>query len=110
LHGSRVIREEVRMNFFLWRVRRRLLSAALAASVISSVATVQAKGPVDIDQIPAPARDAIMGHVGAGHLVEVDEETWQGEPAYEGHIRQELRDVTIWVDAAGNILDLAGED
>jgi hypothetical protein len=86
------------------------LSAALAASAISSVATVQAKGPVDIDQIPAPARATIMSHVGAGVLLEVDEETWQGQPAYEGHIRKEVRDVHIVVDAAGNILELAGED
>jgi hypothetical protein len=87
---------------------RWLLSAALAASVISSVATVQAKGPVDIDQIPAPARSTILNHVGGGELLEVDEEPWQGEPAYEGHIRKQAHDVTIWVDAAGNILALAG--
>jgi len=79
----------------------------LAASAISSVATVQAaEGPVSIDQIPAPARDAILSHVGAGLLMEVDEETWQGEPAYEGHIRHGDRDLTIWVDAAGDILEI----
>jgi hypothetical protein len=89
---------------------RWLLSTALAASVISSVATVQAKGTVDIDQIPAPARDAILRHVETGQLLEVDEETWQGEPAYEGHIRKKFHDVTIWVDAAGNILSLQGQD
>ena len=88
---------------------RWLLWAALAASAISSVATVQANGPVDIAEIPAPARDAIMRHVGSGTLMEIDEETWQGEPAYEGHIHNEEGDVTIWVDAAGNILEVEGE-
>jgi hypothetical protein len=104
LHCSRVIRKEVRMNSG-WRW---LLSAALAASAMSSVATVQAKGPVDIDQIPAPAREAILSHVGAGRLVGVDEETWQGEPAYEAHIQKQLSNVTIWVDAAGNVLATGG--
>ena len=87
---------------------RWLLSAALAASAISSVATAQAEGPVDIDQLPAPARNAILIHVGTGQLTEVDEATWEGKPAYEGHIRKQLRNVTVWVDAAGNLLNIEG--
>jgi uncharacterized membrane protein YkoI len=87
-----------------------LLSAALAASAISSVATVQAEeenkneGPVPIDEIPAPAREAILREASGGILMEVHLETWQGGPVYEGHIRQGRRDVTIWVDAAGHVL------
>lgn len=95
---------------------RWLLSAALAASAISSVATVQAQGgedengrPVSIDEIPAPARDTISEHVGAGILMEVVEETGQnGEPVYEGRIRHGPRRLSIWVDAAGNVLDMNG--
>jgi hypothetical protein len=90
---------------------RWLLSAALAASAISSVATVQAEVgddngvPVSIDEIPAPARDAIMRHVGTGTLMKVQEATGQGgEPIYGGRIYFGTSKLIIWVDAAGNIL------
>jgi hypothetical protein len=82
----------------------------LAASAISGVVTVQAEeelkdeGPVPIDEIPAPAREAILREASGGTLMMVHQETWTGEPVYEGHIRQGPRDVIIWVDAAGNIL------
>jgi hypothetical protein len=93
---------------------RWLLSAALAASAISSVATVQAEEegnenerPVSIDEIPAPARDAILRQVGTGILTEVLEETGPGrEPVYEGHIDQGKRKGVVRVDAAGNILEI----
>lgn len=86
---------------------RRLLSAALAASAISGAATVQAQDEkeVSIDEIPAAAREAILREAGGGTLMEVHEETWQREgTVYEGHIHKGRRDVTIWVDAAGNVL------
>ena len=89
---------------------RWLLSAALAASAIASVATVQAQEenshekPVSIDQIPAPARDQIQREVGTGSLMQVVEGTWHGQPAYEGIIIKGSRNVMIWVDAEGNIL------
>jgi hypothetical protein len=92
---------------------RWLLSAALAASAISSVATAQAQEenlnerPVSIDEIPAPARDAILEHVRSGRLMEVVEETGQrGEPVYEGRISQGKRKTMILVDAAGNVLEI----
>jgi hypothetical protein len=92
---------------------RWLLSAALAASAISCVATVQAEkenkdeGPVPIDEIPAPARDAIRRHVGVGSLLGVVEETGQrGEPVYVASISHGTCHLTIRVDAAGNILEL----
>jgi hypothetical protein len=91
---------------------RWLLSAALAASAISSVATVQAEeedhdeAAVSIDEIPAPARDTILRHVGAGVLMGVREETGdRGEPVYKAHIRGSPN-LTIWVDAAGNIVQM----
>ncbi len=90
---------------------RRLLAAALVASAISSGATVQAQEeienarPVPIDQIPAPARDAILSQVGSGRLSEVLEATGQrGEPMYVGRINLGTRKGTVWVDAAGNLL------
>jgi hypothetical protein len=92
---------------------RWLLSAALVASAISSVATVQAEEenenvrPVSIDEIPAPARDAILREVGIGILTEVVEVTGQsGEPVYVGRITQGKRKGTVWVDAAGNLLEI----
>lgn len=94
---------------------RWLLSAALAASAMSmsSVATVQAEEepedvrPVSIDEIPAPARDAILRQVGTGTLTEVVEVTWHGgEPVYVGRIDQGKRKGTVWVDAAGNLLEI----
>jgi hypothetical protein len=85
---------------------RWLLSAALAASATSSVATVQADASVSIEEIPAPARDEILRQVGVGHLMEVVEGTWQGEPAYEGRIMRGTCEFTVWVDAAGNLLDI----
>jgi len=100
---------------------RWLLSAALAASAISSVAAVQAQegdergGAISIDDIPAPARDAIQREVGTGWLMDVYEETWHGKPAYRGRIYQQgARNLSIWVDAEGNILErhlvaMAGE-
>jgi hypothetical protein len=84
----------------------------LAASAISSVATVEAQEeneterPVSIEDIPAPARDAILSQVGAGIVTEVVEETRPGrEPVYEGHINQGKRKGVVRVDAAGNILE-----
>ena len=88
---------------------RWLVSAALVA--ISSVATARAQQDnvnervVSIDEIPAPAREAILSAVGGGLLMEVHEETWQrGGPVYERHIRQGRRETIIWVDAAGHVL------
>ena len=90
-----------------------LLTAALAASGISSVATVQADEesvsvrPVSIDEIPAPARNTILGQVGTGTLTEVDELTGRGGgPVYVGLITQGKRKGTVWVDAAGNLLEI----
>jgi len=92
---------------------RWLLTAALAASAISSLATVQAEeengneGPVSIDEIPAPARDAILTQVGTGRLTEVVKVTEQGkEPVYVGRIDQGKRRGTVWVDAAGHLLEV----
>jgi hypothetical protein len=97
---------------------RWLLSAALAASAISSVATVQAEeeneneGPVSTDEIPAPALDAILRHVGGGRLMGIQEETGQrGEPEYVGRISQggrAGRQLIIRVDEAGNVLGIIG--
>jgi hypothetical protein len=90
---------------------RWLLSAALAASAISAVATVEAQeadengGAVSIDEIPAPARAAIQREVGTGWLMGVYEETWHGQPAYRGRIYKGSRNLSIWVDAEGNILE-----
>jgi hypothetical protein len=89
-----------------------LVQAALAALAISSVATVQAKednekqGPVSIDEIPAPAREAILGRVGAGTLMEVVEKTGQNGPVYKGRINRGPYYLFVTVDAAGNILEL----
>ena len=92
---------------------RWLLTAALAASAFSCVAPVQAEEenengrPVSIDEIPAPARDAILRQLGIGTLTEVVEETGQGgERVYEGRIRQGKRRGIVWVDAAGNLLGI----
>ena len=89
---------------------RWLLSVALAASAISCVATVpedeqnESEGHVSIGDIPAPARDAILRHVGSGRLMNVVETSERGQPVYRGRISQGAHQVTIWVDAAGNIL------
>ena len=90
---------------------RWLLSAALAASAISCAAKVQPEAqndngaPVTIDEIPAPARDAILRHVGAGTHMTVHEGTGQGgEPVYGGRIYFGTYKLIIWVDAAGNVL------
>jgi hypothetical protein len=91
-----------------------LLSAVLATSAISSVATVQAQEeeeenakarPVSIDEIPAPARDAILTQVGTGTVTEVLEVTGlRAQTVYIGRITQGKRKGTVWVDAAGNLL------
>jgi hypothetical protein len=91
---------------------RWLLSAALAASAISSAATVQAQEgnqnndvPASLDEIPGPARDEIMREVGTGWLMGVEKGTWHGEPSYVGRITKGSRIVTIRVDAEGNIME-----
>lgn len=87
-----------------------LLSAALVASAMSSVATVQAddekadEGPVPIDQIPAPAREAIQREADGGTITMVHKENWAGKPMYEGHFRKGKQDGIIWVDAEGHVL------
>jgi hypothetical protein len=88
-----------------------LLSAALAASAISCVATVPADEEnesdrhVSIREIPAPARDAILRHVGSGRLMDVVETSLRGQTVYQGRIRDGAHTATIWVDAAGNIVN-----
>ena len=90
---------------------RWLLSAALAASAISCVATVPAdeenesEGHVSISEIPAAARDAILRHVGSGRLMDVVETTEGGQPVYRGRITNGTHRFTIWVDAVGKILN-----
>jgi hypothetical protein len=90
---------------------RRLLWAALAASAISCVATVQpeeenqSERSVSFDEIPAPAHETIRRHVGAGRLMQVQEETGQnGEPVYRARISHGATTLTIRVDATGNLL------
>jgi hypothetical protein len=89
---------------------RWLLSAALAASTISNIATVQADEesrndePVPIDEIPAPAREALLTGAGGGEILEVVQGTRHGQWMYEASVRQGKRVVTIDVDAAGHLL------
>jgi hypothetical protein len=90
---------------------RRLLWAALAASAISCVATVQpeedneSERTVSIDRIPAAARDAIRKHVGSGRLMQVHMETGpNGKPVYKARISHVGTILTIRVDAAGHLL------
>jgi hypothetical protein len=92
---------------------RWLLSAALAASAVSCVATVQVDEetenarPVSIDDIPAPARAEILRQVSTGILLEVFEETGPGgETVYEGRISQGKRKGIVRVDAAGHLLEI----
>lgn len=94
---------------------RWLLTTALAASAIASAAEVQAQDEdqnahvVSIDEVPAPAREAILREADGGTLMEVHEETWQKlGPVYEGHFRLGRRETFIWVDAAGNVLHRHG--
>jgi hypothetical protein len=90
----------------------------LAASAVSCVATVQAEDDaaqeenenarvVSIDEIPAPARDAILSQVSTGTLMQVVEETVPGgKRVYEGRISQGKRKGIVRVDAAGNLLEI----
>jgi len=97
---------------------RRLLSAALAVSAISCVATVPAEEEnlseraVSIGEIPAPARAAILRHLGGGRLMRVQEETGKnGEPVYKGRVIDHAGVIlTIRVDAAGNVLSVRRGD
>ena len=88
---------------------RWLLSAALAASAISSVATLQAQEqnerPVSIEDIPAPARDAILSQQRGGQVGEVVEETRDGKPVYKAGIHHGPRRLIVVVDASGNVLE-----
>ena len=96
----------------------RLLSAALAASAISCVATVpaeeedQSERAVSIGEIPAPARAAILRHASGGRLMRVQEETGKnGEAVYAGHIVDHAGvRLTIRVNAAGNVLSVRRGD
>jgi hypothetical protein len=90
---------------------RRFLWAALAASAISCVATVQpeeenqSERTVHIDEIPAPAHEAIRRDIGAGRLMQVHEEAGQnGEPVYRARISHGATILIIRVDAAGNVI------
>jgi hypothetical protein len=97
---------------------RRLLSAALAASAISCVATVpaeegnQSDRAVSINEIPAPARTAILRRAGGGRLMRVQEETGKnGKPVYKGHFIDHAGvPLTMRVDAAGNVLSVSPGD
>jgi hypothetical protein len=81
----------------------------LAASLVAISSAAQADEVVSIDEIPAAAREAILIHVGTGTLREVIRETGpKGEPVYEGIIikGREPNELDVWVDAAGNQVDI----
>jgi hypothetical protein len=97
---------------------RRLLSAALAASAISCVATVPAEEEneseraVSIREIPAPSREAILRRAGGGRVMRVQEETGRnGEAVYIGRFIDHAGvPHTIRVDAAGHVLSVRRGD
>jgi hypothetical protein len=91
---------------------RWLLSAALAASAISCVASVptdeenESEEHVSIREIPAAARNAIQRRVGSGTLMSVVETSQRGQLVYKATIRNGPHRITVWVDGAGNLVNM----
>ena len=98
------------MKHWLW-----LVAAALATTgAVATTSTAQAnqggeekenETPVSLDKIPKAARDALMREAGGAPIIDVVQETKDGQTVYEAHVRKNSEVVGIEVDASGKVLN-----
>jgi uncharacterized membrane protein YkoI len=90
-----------------------LLSAALAAAVApATMAWADEKEnetKVSMDKIPAAARDALLKAAAGGPILDVVQETEQGQTVYEAHVRKGNEVMGFTVDANGKLLETENE-
>jgi hypothetical protein len=110
---ARVATEVTVMAKWSW-----FLIAVLAGSAVSAITTVQAaeeaeekenEQPVSLDQIPAPAREALLREAAGDPIVNVVQETEQGQTVYEAHVRRGGGIIGISVNAKGDVLERESE-
>jgi uncharacterized membrane protein YkoI len=94
------------MKRWMW-----LLATALATTVaIPMASTVQAdeknenETPTSMDKIPAAARDGLLREAGGASIVDVVQETENGQTVYEAHVRKGNDVIGIEVDASGKLV------
>jgi uncharacterized membrane protein YkoI len=87
----------------IWSI---LLAATMSlGAAVPSVAHADEKEKVvSIDQIPAPARAALIREAKGAPIRRVEVETEKGKTVYEGVIQQGDDLIGITVDAQGNVL------
>jgi uncharacterized membrane protein YkoI len=84
-----------------------ILAAVLGLGTVApSMAQADEKDEkvVSIDQIPRPAKDALMREAKGAPIERVEKESKDGKTVYEGVVKQGDKDVGIVVDAQGKVL------
>jgi uncharacterized membrane protein YkoI len=87
------------------------LTAALATTAaIPMASTVQAdeenenETPTTLDKIPRAARDALVREAGGAPILDVKQETENGQTLYEAHVKKGNDVIGIEVDRDGKVL------
>jgi len=97
------------------RFGKLMLVTTIAASSVPMAATSFAHGEktekgekyektVKLEEIPAPAREAILREAKGAPVQRVEEEKEKGKTVYEGVIKQGNEEVGILVDAKGKFM------
>ncbi|HEX8795817.1 MAG TPA: PepSY domain-containing protein [Polyangiaceae bacterium] len=102
------------MKRWMW-----LVAAALAtAGTVATATTVQAdeknegnenETPVSLDKIPKAAADALTREAGGARILDVVQETENGQTVYEAHVQSGNQVLGIEVDATGKVLKRENE-
>jgi hypothetical protein len=90
-----------------------LLAGALVGIAVPTATTALAHGPnedeksetpTSLDKIPPAARDALLREAAGAPIVDVAQETENGQTVYEAHIRKGNDVMGIEVDQNGKVL------
>lgn len=88
---------------FKW-IAGLVVAMGLGMAVPTVVRADEDERVVSIDDIPAPARTALLREAKGAPIRRVEVETEHGKTVYEGVILQGNDEVGITVDAKGNVL------
>ena len=98
------------MKRWMWLIAAALATTATVAVTSTAQADERNEGnenetPVSLDSIPKPARDALLREAGgASQIVNVVQESENGQTVYEAHVRKGNQTLGIEVDANGKVL------
>jgi hypothetical protein len=89
---------------------KRLFVATLALLVPAIVSSHERERAVFLDDVPEPARQAILREAGEHKVLEVDEVTVEGLKYYDAEWREGGKEVEVTVTADGKVVGRESED